>query len=72
MGPGTTHRNMKIAVWHNLSSGGAKRALQLWCRRAAPTPDWAGAGITLNVVALGFFDTPAAAYVLGHPEARAA
>jgi NAD(P)-dependent dehydrogenase (short-subunit alcohol dehydrogenase family) len=52
--------------------GGAKRALQRWCRRAAAGPDWAGAGIVLNVVALGFYDTPAASYVLSNPEARAA
>jgi NAD(P)-dependent dehydrogenase (short-subunit alcohol dehydrogenase family) len=52
--------------------GGAKQALQRWCRRAAAGPDWAGAGIPLNVVALGFYDTPAAAYVLAEPQARAA
>jgi NAD(P)-dependent dehydrogenase (short-subunit alcohol dehydrogenase family) len=52
--------------------GAAKLALQLWCRRAAPTAEWAGAGVPLNVVALGFYDTPAAAYVLGNPMTRAA
>jgi NAD(P)-dependent dehydrogenase (short-subunit alcohol dehydrogenase family) len=52
--------------------GAAKRALQLWCRRAASKPEWAGAGVSLNVVALGFFDTPAAAYILSNPDARAA
>lgn len=52
--------------------GAAKQALQRWCRKAAPTEAWAGAGITLNVVALGFYDTPAAAYVLKDPQARAA
>jgi NAD(P)-dependent dehydrogenase (short-subunit alcohol dehydrogenase family) len=52
--------------------GAAKRALQLWCRRAAPTPEWAGAGIALNVVALGFYDTPAAAYILSDPPSREA
>lgn len=52
--------------------GAAKKALQRWCRRTAPGADWAGAGITLNVVALGFYDTPSAAYVLGDPERRAA
>lgn len=52
--------------------GAAKQALQRWCRRAASTADWAGAGVTLNAVALGFYDTPAAAYVLANPEARAA
>lgn len=52
--------------------GNAKQALQTWCRRAAPKPEWAGAGIALNVVALGFFDTPAAAYVLNDPASREA
>ncbi|HEY1707319.1 MAG TPA: SDR family oxidoreductase [Rhizomicrobium sp.] len=52
--------------------GNAKRALQQWCRSVAANPQWAGAGITLNVVALGFYDTPAAAYVLSNPETRAA
>jgi NAD(P)-dependent dehydrogenase (short-subunit alcohol dehydrogenase family) len=52
--------------------GNAKYALQRWCRRAAIKLEWAGAGIALNVVALGFFDTPAAAYVLSDPTTRAA
>jgi NAD(P)-dependent dehydrogenase (short-subunit alcohol dehydrogenase family) len=52
--------------------GAAKRALQLWCRTAAATPVWAGDGIALNVIALGFFDTPAAAAILGDPVNRAA
>jgi NAD(P)-dependent dehydrogenase (short-subunit alcohol dehydrogenase family) len=52
--------------------GAAKHALQLWCRREAAKPEWAGAGVPLNVVALGFFDTPAAAYILSNAEARAA
>lgn len=52
--------------------GNAKYALQHWCRKAAGTPQWAGAGIPLNVVALGFFDTPAAAYVLSDANSRAA
>ncbi|MBV8970389.1 MAG: SDR family oxidoreductase [Verrucomicrobia bacterium] len=52
--------------------GTAKYALQLWCRRAAAKPEWAGAGIPLNVIALGFFDTPAAAPVLSNPNRRAA
>jgi NAD(P)-dependent dehydrogenase (short-subunit alcohol dehydrogenase family) len=49
----------------------AKQALQYWCRRVAPTQKWAGAGIILNAVALGFYDTPAAAYVLSNPRLRA-
>jgi|SRR5581483_11825120 len=52
--------------------GAAKEALQRWCRKAAPSAAWGGAGITLNVVALGLYDTPAAAYVLEDPERRAA
>ncbi len=52
--------------------GAAKLALQTWCRKAAAGPDWAGAGIPLNVVALGFFETPAASYVLDDPASRAA
>ena len=52
--------------------GAAKQALQLWCRRVAVGPQWAGAAIPLNVVALGLFDTPAAAHVLSDPDSRAA
>ncbi len=51
--------------------GSAKRALTRWCRRAACGPQWAGAGIALNVVAPGVIDTPAAAYLLSDPELRA-
>ncbi len=51
--------------------GSAKHALNCWCRRAAVKPEWAGAGIPLNVVAPGFIDTPAAAYLLSDPERRA-
>ena len=32
---------------------------------------WGGAGIALNVVALGFYDTPAAAYILSDASNRA-
>jgi NAD(P)-dependent dehydrogenase (short-subunit alcohol dehydrogenase family) len=49
----------------------SKHALNRWCRRAAVKPQWAGAGIPLNVVAPGFIDTPAAAYILSDPERRA-
>lgn len=51
--------------------GNAKHALNRWCRLTAPTAQWAGAGILLNAVPLGFYDTPAAAYVLGDAQARA-
>jgi NAD(P)-dependent dehydrogenase (short-subunit alcohol dehydrogenase family) len=51
--------------------GSAKHALNCWCRRVAGKPEWAGANIPLNVVAPGFIDTPAAAYILSDPERRA-
>ncbi len=35
-----------------------KTAVARWARRNAPGPDWAGAGITLNVVAPGVVETP--------------
>ena len=57
------------------STGGyglAKRALNRWVRRAAPTPEWAGSGIALNAVAPGVVDTPAAAYIVGDEEVRRA
>jgi NAD(P)-dependent dehydrogenase (short-subunit alcohol dehydrogenase family) len=50
----------------------AKHALNCWSRSVASTPQWAGAGIPLNVVAPGFIDTPAAAYILSDPDTRAA
>jgi NAD(P)-dependent dehydrogenase (short-subunit alcohol dehydrogenase family) len=52
--------------------GSAKVALNRWCRRVAGNPQWAGAGIPLNVIAPGFIDTPAAAYILSDPERRTA
>ena len=52
--------------------GNAKHALNCWCRRVAVKPEWAGAGIPLNVIAPGFIDTPAAAYILSDPERNAA
>lgn len=52
--------------------GCAKRALNRWVRRVAPTSAWAGAGIALNVVAPGVVDTPAAAWIMETPAARAA
>lgn len=38
--------------------GAAKLAISRWCRRAAVTDDWVGAGITLNVIAPGPVQTP--------------
>ena len=37
---------------------GSKLALTRWLRRAAPTADWAGAGVRLNAVAAGPIRTP--------------
>lgn len=45
-----------------------KRAVARWVRRAAPTPDWAGAGIALNAVAPGVVETPLIAPLLGDPD----
>jgi NAD(P)-dependent dehydrogenase (short-subunit alcohol dehydrogenase family) len=50
--------------------GNAKLALNRWCRGAASSAEWAGVGILLNVVALGVYDTPAAAFILNDPERR--
>ncbi|WP_233434194.1 SDR family oxidoreductase [Nocardia yamanashiensis] len=52
--------------------GIAKRALNRWVRRVAPTPEWAGAGIALNIVASGVVDTPAAAWIFEDEQVRAA
>lgn len=63
----------------NPSAGGdtgaygiAKRALNRWVRRAAPTPLWAGQGIALNAVAPGVVDTPAASWIFANEETRTA
>jgi NAD(P)-dependent dehydrogenase (short-subunit alcohol dehydrogenase family) len=37
---------------------GSKLAMTRWLRRAAPSPEWAGAGIRLNAVAPGPVQTP--------------
>ncbi len=36
----------------------SKRALARWVRRAAPTPEWAGAGIPINAIGPGYVKTP--------------
>jgi NAD(P)-dependent dehydrogenase (short-subunit alcohol dehydrogenase family) len=50
--------------------GYAKRALTRWVRRVAPTADWGGSGIPLNIVAPGVIDTPAAQYILQNQDVR--
>jgi NAD(P)-dependent dehydrogenase (short-subunit alcohol dehydrogenase family) len=52
----------------------AKHSLNCWCRRVAvkPDPNGPAPGIPLNVVAPGFIDTPAAAYILSDPDRSAA
>jgi NAD(P)-dependent dehydrogenase (short-subunit alcohol dehydrogenase family) len=50
--------------------GSAKQALNRWCRRVSIQPEWAGAGIPLNVIAPGIVDTPAAAWILSNPAIR--
>jgi NAD(P)-dependent dehydrogenase (short-subunit alcohol dehydrogenase family) len=65
----TPAQGMKVGL--DLYSN-AKHALNCWCRKAAASPDWAGAGITLNVVGPGFIDTPAAAYIFSDSERSAA
>ncbi len=41
-----------------IAYGGVKLAITRWCRRAAVTEPWVGAGIRLNVIAPGPVDTP--------------
>jgi NAD(P)-dependent dehydrogenase (short-subunit alcohol dehydrogenase family) len=50
--------------------GSAKRALNCWCRRAAVSTAWAGAGIPLNAVAPGVIETPAASWILSNADAK--
>ena len=52
--------------------GTTKRALSLWIRRNASTPEWAGAGIPLNAIAPGVVETPMTADFTGSAEAREA
>lgn len=51
--------------------GTSKRALSRWARRQAPTPQWAGASIALNVVSPGVVYTPMTADITGNPESAA-
>ena len=47
-----------------------KKAFAQWIRRAATTPDWAGAGIPLNAIAPGVIVTPMTAPLLETEEGR--
>lgn len=49
----------------------SKRAVSRWVRRAAVSPEWAGAGIALNAVAPGTVLTPMTEPLLATPEGRA-
>ncbi|MGY4858511.1 SDR family oxidoreductase [Cryobacterium sp. AP23] len=49
----------------------SKRALARWLRKAATTPEWAGAGIPLNAIAPGVVLTPMTAELVATPEGRA-
>lgn len=42
----------------SLAYGASKTAVTRWCRRAAVTPAWVGAGIRLNILAPGAVRTP--------------
>lgn len=42
----------------SIAYAGSKTAITRWCRRQATRPDWAGAGIRLNVIAPGAVQTP--------------
>ena len=50
----------------------SKVALSRWMRRAAATPEWAGAGIPLNGIGPGIVETPMTADLLATDEQRVA
>ena len=50
--------------------GSTKKAFAQWIRRAAPTDDWAAAGIPLNAIAPGVIVTPMTAPLLESEEGR--
>ena len=58
--PAALHRAQELLDAHKggLIYGSTKRALALWIRRTAATPEWAGASIPLNAVAPGMIRTP--------------
>lgn len=68
-----------VAIAESISGGdpalspiyfSVKRALIHWVRRVAPTSEWAGAGIALNVIAPGMINTPMVAHVLNDDASR--
>jgi NAD(P)-dependent dehydrogenase (short-subunit alcohol dehydrogenase family) len=60
------------ASGNNLVYSSTKYAIARWVRRVAPTEEWAGAGIALNVVAPGVIETDMTRGALATPEGRAA
>ncbi|MET9558318.1 SDR family oxidoreductase [Streptomyces sp. NPDC006645] len=56
----------------NFAYAASKLAVTTWARRAAVTPEWAGAGIRLNVLAPGPVQTPHLEKDLAHPAAARA
>jgi len=48
-----------------------KRALTRWARKTAVKPEWAGAGILLNILAPGVVQTPMVTRTLANPESAA-
>lgn len=55
----------------NLIYSSSKHAIARWVRLAAPTADWAGAGIALNAVGPGVIDTAMTAPLLKNAQKRA-
>jgi NAD(P)-dependent dehydrogenase (short-subunit alcohol dehydrogenase family) len=57
---GDEPRALELAAKYHqvVAYGGSKLAIMRWARRTAPTADWAGAGIRLNVYAPGATATP--------------
>ena len=63
----TEARRLALAESGQAAYASSKRALALWVRRHAHTPDWAGTGIRLNAVAPGAVMTPLLRAGLAHP-----
>ncbi|WP_461175277.1 SDR family oxidoreductase (plasmid) [Arthrobacter sp. Z1-9] len=74
--PGAFAETERLGAVKNTMGGSAayiasKKAIAHWVRTHAKDPEWAGAGIALNVVAPGIIATPMTAEVLQTPEGRA-